>query len=121
MTFRSRHHIIAALERVQDGAPSRTTSLIELGHGDRDPEADPFRPGYLSSLDVRTELTRLLRHVDDRSRRLLVLWFVHGRPVTQIAAELGISRVHSYRLKNKALDVMLQAAREEGEPIRRAS
>jgi DNA-directed RNA polymerase specialized sigma24 family protein len=118
--FRSRQHILAALEGANDGEGMSSTSLVSVGIGRRSPGADPFRPGFLNSLEVRSELIRLLGDLDARSRRLLVLWFVCGRPVAEVADDLGISRVHCYRLKNKALDAMLEAS-GEGDANKRAS
>lgn len=75
-----------------------------------DPHAEPFGRGFLTGLDERSELARLLDALDPRERRLLVLWFVEGYPVSAIARALGISRVHCYRLKDRALRQMLEAS-----------
>lgn len=119
--FRERRHIVHALERLEEGYGPRTASLVVADRSERDPHTDPFHPGFLSSIDRRSELIRLLRDLDERSQRLLLLWFVEGRQVTEIAATLGISRVHCYRLRDKALDRMIRASTEPHEDVRRAS
>jgi DNA-directed RNA polymerase specialized sigma subunit len=53
-----------------------------------------------------------LRALDERERRLLILWHVIGHPVAHIARMLGISRVHCYRLQNQALQDMLDPIHE---------
>jgi DNA-directed RNA polymerase specialized sigma24 family protein len=119
--FRDRQQLMTALEGVQDLPGPSSASIVSIGRSRRDPSGDPFHPGFLAGLEVRTELTRLLGGLDERSRRLLVLWFVQCRPVMEIARELRISRVHCYRLKNKALDDMLRFAEGRPETARRAS
>ena len=109
---------MVALERIEEDPNPGSVSLISVERFERDPTADPFRPGFLASLDRRTELIELLRRLDQRSQRLLLLWFVHERPPAEIAAELRISRVHCYRLRNRALDEMLQASKVRGETAR---
>jgi DNA-directed RNA polymerase specialized sigma24 family protein len=111
--FRDRQHLMAALESVQNLPGPTSASVVAVGRSRRDPSGDPFHPGFLGGLEARTEVTRLLRGLDERSRRLLVLWFVQCSPVTEIARDLGISRVHCYRLRNKALDEMLRSGPQE--------
>jgi DNA-directed RNA polymerase specialized sigma24 family protein len=118
--FRSQHHIVHALERLEDGHGPKTSSIVGAERPERDPDADPFHPGFLTALERRTEVIHLLRGLDERSQRLLVLWFVEGRPVTEIASTLGISRVHCYRLRDKALDRMMLESKRSREDVRRA-
>jgi len=119
--FETRQHLMSALEAMQEISAPNSHSLITVGGSRRGSLGDPFRPGFLAALEVRTELVRLLRLLDERSRRLLLLWFVQGRPVVEIANELGISRVHCYRLRNKALAELLEAASEPADVTPRAS
>lgn len=109
---------MTALERIEESGGPRSSWLISVNGTERDPDADPFRPGFLSALEMRTEILALLRRLDERSRRLLLLWFVYGRPVLEIATELRVSRVHCYRLRNQALDEMLRACDERREAAR---
>jgi RNA polymerase sigma factor (sigma-70 family) len=119
--LQTRHEVISALENVQDQPGPSSRSLLLVDRTPRDPDGDPFRPGFLSALEVRDQLTDLLRTLADRSRRLLVLWYVQGRPATEIARDLGISRVHCYRLRNKALDEIIEAGAHRSRSARRAS
>jgi DNA-directed RNA polymerase specialized sigma24 family protein len=68
---------------------------------------DPFHPGVIAGLEERAELARRLRRISDRDRLLVFLWYVEGWPVPDIAAHLGISRVHCYRVRDRALGAML--------------
>jgi DNA-directed RNA polymerase specialized sigma24 family protein len=113
--FRTKQQLMTALERIDEGGGPSSGSLISIDGSKHDPDRDPFRRGFLTALEVRTELMTLMRGLDERSQRLLLLWFVHGRPVGDIAAELGISRVHCYRLRNRALDDMLGVEQERRE------
>lgn len=106
---------MVALERIEEPPGPRSTSVICVERVKRGPTGEPFRPGFLMSLERRRELMQLLRSLDRRSQRLLLLWCAQGRPASEIANELGISRVHCYRLRNKALDEMLQACEERRE------
>lgn len=106
---------MVALERIEEDPGPGSRSLISVGRVRKDPTGEPFRPGFLKSMERRSELMHLLRRLDQRSQRLLLLWFAQGRPAIEIASQLGISRVHCYRLRNKALDEMLQASEERRE------
>lgn len=74
--------------------------------GASDPHGEPFRKGFISNFEERAELARRLSDLDERERRLLVLWHVEGHPVARIGRMLGISRVHCYRLQKIALEAM---------------
>jgi DNA-directed RNA polymerase specialized sigma24 family protein len=97
---------VNALRRVPIGYGPRTGSVLSR-EGVHDPDEDPFARGFLAGLEERTEIGRLMKLLDPRSRRLLGMWLVEGRPVTAIAKALGISRVHCYRLRDRALRRML--------------
>lgn len=102
------HHsqIVRALERVGDYSAPKSTSLMVLSGGS-DPHADPFRSGFLSTMDERHEVIRRLRLLDSRAQQLLLLWHVANHPVTEIAKQLKMSRVHCYRVRKQALEAML--------------
>jgi DNA-directed RNA polymerase specialized sigma subunit len=119
--FQTRHQVIAAIERVEQGFEPRTSSLLAIDRSQHDPDGDPFHPGFLSALERRTEVIRLLKAIDPRSRMLLILCFVEGRPMVETAKILKISRVHCYRLRNNALDEMLLASRGSREAVEQAS
>jgi DNA-directed RNA polymerase specialized sigma24 family protein len=98
---------VAALRRVPECYDPKTTSILFIRGCDGRAEAEPFHGGFLSRFEERAEVIRLLGEIDQRSRRLLVMWFVEGIPVARIARCLRISRVHCYRLKDQALRRML--------------
>jgi DNA-directed RNA polymerase specialized sigma24 family protein len=118
--FRNPHQIAAALRRVSIGYGPQTGSVLSR-EGLHDPDADPFARGFIAGLDERAEIGRLMRTLEPRSRRLLAMWFVEGRPVTAIADALGISRVHCYRLRDRAFRHMLDASAGEHLGAPRAS
>jgi DNA-directed RNA polymerase specialized sigma24 family protein len=105
--FTTEEQVIEALSVLPAQYDPRTSSLLRVRKGQGDPNATLFRPGFLAGFEERAELMRRLRLLDARSRTLLLLWFVEGHPVAHIAAWLGISRVHCYRLKKAALRAML--------------
>lgn len=112
LLFRTVADIVSALRRARDFYDPRSGSLLHIsGHGSRDVDAEPFRSGFIGTIEELTELIELLRLLDERGRRLLLMWFVEARPVAHIARALHMSRVHAYRTKNKAFDMMLATAK----------
>lgn len=107
--FSDRSDLIRALARYGDEAGPRTGSLMFVG-GAPPRSHDPFHPGVIAGLEERAELARRLRRLDDRDRLLVFLWYVRGWSVPNIAAHLGISRVHCYRVRDRALRAMLDEA-----------
>lgn len=71
--------------------------------GGYDADTEPFRPGFISQFDERAELARRMSRLPQKERALLTMWHCAGHPVAHIARTLGISRVHCYRLADKAL------------------
>lgn len=63
-------------------------------------------PGFrfIGHMEEHDELTRRLRRLNERDRLLLFLWYVEEWPVSEIAERLQISRVHCYRVRDRALD-----------------
>jgi DNA-directed RNA polymerase specialized sigma24 family protein len=115
--FRTRQQLIDTLARIEDVPVPGSISLVSIGQPRREP-SEPFRPGFLASFERRNEILELLRGLDERSQRLLLLWFALDRPPAEVASTLGISRVHCYRLRNKALDEMLEASEGRRETAR---
>lgn len=100
-------HLVHALLRLRDCYDPNTVSVMLVGAGEKDPHGEPFRPGFISHFDERAALQERLFRLEPRERLLVWLWYVEGRPVTQIARALHISRVHCYRLKRTALQTLL--------------
>jgi hypothetical protein len=97
--------VIRALTRFGDVFDPRTGSILFLG-GTRGFRTEPFHPGFLAGVEERAELARRLHRLGQRERLLLFLWYVEGDSASEIAERLGISRVHCYRLRNRALTAL---------------
>lgn len=101
-----RDSIVRALTRLgTDQGPRR--SVVLAGGGPHGADRDPFGFGFIAGLEERVELARLLRRLDHRSAELLLLWYAHDWPVARIAERLGISRVHCYRLRDRAFAMLV--------------
>jgi len=111
--FPERSDLVRALARYGDEAGPRTGSVMFVG-GAPPRSRDPFHPGVIAGLEERAELARRLHRLSDRDRLLVFLWYVEGWSVPNIAAHLGISRVHCYRVRDRALRAML----DEADPTR---
>jgi DNA-directed RNA polymerase specialized sigma24 family protein len=109
--------VIAALRRFRTFYDPKTSSVLLPGRGGTDHDADPFRAGFLTTIEERHEVLRRLGRLDPRARRLIVMWHVEGMPVAALARKLQLSRVHCYRINQAALEQMLDAndAAVEGE------
>jgi DNA-directed RNA polymerase specialized sigma24 family protein len=96
--------IVRSLVTYTDWWQPSSGSVIPVGAARRvSGDSDGLRPGLLDSLDERLELSRRMRSMDDRDRRLLFLWYVRQLPVADIALELRISRRHCFRLRSEAI------------------
>jgi DNA-directed RNA polymerase specialized sigma24 family protein len=85
---------------------------------DRTRVAGPFGFGFVSRIEEHAELVQKLRRLTPRERLLLLLWYTEQWPVTKIAERLGISRVHCYRVRDRALRAMLD---EDGQDLGHAA
>lgn len=112
--FQTTGDIIVALREYGDVYDPQSSSVFQIARS-RSANSEPFRYGFISGFDMRAEITRLLRYLDARSRTLLILWYHQGRPVTKIARLLNISRIHCYRLRDQALEKMLDESKRQGE------
>lgn len=108
--FETPQAVVAALRRYRDAFDVASGSIVLTRSGRYGPSSDPFRAGFLERLDERQELVRRMRALRARERQLLVLWYVADLKVTQIADRLGFSRVHCYRLRDKALKALCDMA-----------
>lgn len=101
--LRDPEEVVLALRRLFDRAAPRTGSLMFVGGGASHAARDPFGPGFIEHIDERAELVRRLRRLSPRDRLLLLLWYVERWPVNEIAEHLCVSRVHCYRIRNRAI------------------
>jgi DNA-directed RNA polymerase specialized sigma24 family protein len=102
--FASPKEVIWALLTYTDWWQPATASIIQVGaarRGNSLPEG--LRPGLLETLDERTELSRRVRMLGDRDRRVLFLWYVRQLEVRDIARDLRISRRQCFRLRANAV------------------
>jgi DNA-directed RNA polymerase specialized sigma subunit len=96
--------VVSALARYHD----QTRNSPSLMRIDRDRTvAGPFGFGFVSRIEEHAELVNKLRRLTPRERLLLLLWYTEQWPVTKIAERLEISRVHCYRVRDRALRAML--------------
>jgi len=112
--------VARALARLGQEFEPRTGSILFAGGQARRTESEPFGPGFLSWMENRGELIRRLRQLDQRDRLLLFLWYVQAWPPYRVAERLGISRVHCYRLRNRALRALAGSSNPDGDASRGA-
>jgi DNA-directed RNA polymerase specialized sigma24 family protein len=98
--------VVTALARYHDQTRNSSPSLLRIDR-DRTRVAGPFGFGFVSRVEEHAELVNKLRRLTPRERLLLLLWYTEQWPVTKIAERLGISRVHCYRVRDRALRAML--------------
>jgi sigma-70-like protein len=111
--FETTSEIISALRRARDFYDPVTTSLMIIRKNNGSRHDEPFRRGFLTTFEERAYLIGLFRVLEDREQTLLLLWFLGGVPVAQIARRLRMSRVHCYRIKERALHKLLKASKGE--------
>jgi DNA-directed RNA polymerase specialized sigma subunit len=106
-----RDELIRALTELNGNVPAlRSGSVLGVAKVERGDHYDPFTYGVLGRVDRREELRRRFRSLDARSRAVLFLWFVLDWPVDKIAAQVGVSRSHCYRLREGALRRLEESA-----------
>ena len=105
--FESVGQIVRALKAFRDYYDPKSSSVLYFSKKTTDVDADPFRRGFLDSVDLRSELLRRLSALDERERAVLMLWYVLDRPVRAVCETLSLSRSHCYRLRDAALAQMV--------------
>jgi DNA-directed RNA polymerase specialized sigma24 family protein len=96
--------VIRALANYHGSSEPRSGSLMLVSQTGRRATTDGYGYAFLARVEEHEELVRRLRRLEPRERLLLLLWYAEGWAVTDIAARLQISRVHCYRLRDRALD-----------------
>jgi hypothetical protein len=104
--LRDTDSVIRALARFNDPTAARSTSLMMVPRHQRRGGGDAYGFASLSWIEEHAELVRRLRGLDRREREMLLLCYTEERSVAEIAELLGISRVHGYRLRRRALERM---------------
>jgi len=100
--------VIRALANYHGSFEPRSGSLMLVSQTGRRATTDGYGYAFLARVEEHEELVRRLRRLEPRERLLLLLWYSEGWAVTDIAARLQISRVHCYRLRDRALDRLTQ-------------
>ena len=108
--FETVGQVTRALKSFRDYYHPRSSGIITGATSkSRDIDADPFRHGFLDSIETRAELLRRLSALDERERSVLMLWYVMDQPVHEICDQLSLSRSHCYRVRDRALATMVAA------------
>ena len=103
--------VIRSLVTYTDWWQPSSTSLLQIGAARRSTDIpEGFRAGLLENLPDRIELSRRMRRVSDRDRRLLFLWYVQQLEVADIAKEVGLSRRQCFRRRARAIRALLDEA-----------
>jgi len=105
--FQSAGQVVRALKAFSDYYDPRSSSVMVATNRTTDVDADPFRRGFLDSLDLRSELLGRLSSLDERERAVLMLWYLEDLSVPQICERMNLSRSHCYRLRDRAVGMML--------------
>ena len=115
------------LEALETGQAYSTLSLSAPSSGDDNEDLDPLEslgalePEYEVSED-RAVLAPGLRVLDERERKILQLRFYDGLTQSQIAQQVGISKMHVSRLIRRSLEKMrAEIATDTTDTQRRAS
>lgn len=100
--------VVRALIRFTDWWQPITSSILQVGGARRSSGySDGIRDGLLDTMDERSELSRRVRELDDRDRRILFLWYVKELPAHEVAQEVGISRRHCFRRRSASLRALV--------------
>lgn len=95
--------VIRALIFFRDVFDPASGSVMQLGSHSDPIGRDPFRAGFLARIEEREELIRRLRRLDPRKRQIVCLWYMADLSAVDIARRVGVSRMHCYRLRGRAL------------------
>ena len=97
--------VISGLKTLNDCYYLKSKSIVYANHDSLDSKyREPFRKGFLSEADKRFELIKRLNKLDDRERKILLLFYTFSVPIDHIAEEVGVSRRHCYRIKKKGIE-----------------
>ncbi len=108
--LRTPREIKRAIRRARDFYDPVTGSIVVLAElpGKGTHSQEPFRRGFLDTLDERHEIIRRLWKLQERERRALIMWYLETRTKQDIAERLGISRMHVYRVCGRAIDKIIK-------------
>ena len=106
--FPSVSHVIRGLVTFTDWWQPLTSSVLQVGALRRSSGFDDgIRDGFLDKIGERSELSRRIRQLDERDRRILFLWYVRELPAHEVANEVRISRRQCFRRRSAALRALV--------------
>jgi hypothetical protein len=106
--FPSVSDVIRALVTITDWWQPRTSSLLQVGGARRaSGYGDGIRDGLFDTIGERSELSRRVRLLEERDRRILFLWYVRELAAHDVAREVGISRRQCFRRRSAALRALV--------------
>jgi DNA-directed RNA polymerase specialized sigma24 family protein len=106
--FESVPDVVRALITFTDWWQPFTSSVLQVGGARRSSDfGDGLRDGLLATIGERSELSRRIRALEERDRRILFLWYVQELPAHEVAKEVGISRRHCFRRRSAALRALV--------------
>ena len=73
---------------------------------------EPFRPGFLGSIEKRSELLKRLNKLNKNEKTILLLFYTFCKPITYIEHTLHLSCRQCYRIKKKALQNIISVGEE---------
>jgi DNA-directed RNA polymerase specialized sigma24 family protein len=119
MTFTEDHFlgtpdaVARCLVTFPDCVQPSTGSVLSFSGVRRKDRGDGLRADLINLLEVRVELGRRMRLLEERDRELLFLWYVRQLHVDDITEEIGISRRQCYRRRATALRSLVEAGESE--------
>lgn len=108
--FRSTDDVIRALRAFGRSTGPRSSSVITTGGTAPAFDDDPFGRGFIDDLEARTTILKRFAGLDARERAILSCWYVQDLSVPTICETFGLSRATAYRLRDRALEQMTDAA-----------
>ena len=75
-------------------------------------DREPFRPGFLRSIEKRSELLKRLNKLNKNEKTILLLFCTFCKPITYIEHALCLSCRQCYRIKKKALQNIISMGKE---------
>jgi sigma-70-like protein len=106
--FASVPAVVHALITFTDWWQPFTSSVLQVGGARRSSGfGDGIRDGLLDTIGERSELSRRIRDLNERDRRILFLWYVQELPAHEVAKAVGISRRQCFRRRSAALRALV--------------
>ena len=110
--FETIGQVVKAMKAFRDYYDPKSSSVLLASNKTTDVDADPFRRGFLDSVDLRAELLHRLSTLDETQRAVLMQWYILDLPVRSICERLNLSRSNCYRVRDRALTMMLDQVKD---------